>query len=98
MFVNVDSVAENVFVGYVEADIIHLHRYLASVFLIEQHADLQALRLARLEHLQNVCQRAPAVHDVLNQQHIQAFNVGHQVKVDAHISAGGIMPDPIGGE
>src|SRR5271157_1880527 len=98
MFVNVYPVPKYIFVRDIETNVIHGHRDFPTACLVEQYTHFQAFRLARLEHFQHARQGPAGVHDVLNEQNVQSFNIGVQVEVDAHIPAGGVTSHAIGGQ
>src|SRR5450759_3938745 len=98
MFINIDPITKNVLVRHIEPDVVHFNRNLAAIFFIKEYADLQASGLACFQHLQDVCKCSTAVDDIFDEQNIQAFNVGHQVKIDAYITARCIMSHAIGRE
>src|SRR5579872_4486804 len=81
----IQTVADNKFVGNREADVVRFDILNAARRLVEQRGDFQRLRLALLQHAAKIAEREAGIENVLDQNHVQAFDAGIEVLVETHL-------------
>src|SRR5205085_1331627 len=94
-FVVVQAVADHEHGGDLEARVADVQRDALRFDLVQQCADLQALRPPRAQVLQQVVQREARVHDVLDQQDVAAGDLVVEVLQDPD-HARGLGGRPVG--
>src|SRR5581483_9779825 len=83
-----EAIAKDELVGDVEADVINIDIHDAARWLAKKRTNLDAGRVACLQHTADVGQGRAAVDDIFDDQDIQAIDVATQVHVDAHDPGG----------
>lgn len=86
VLVEVEAVAKDKFVGDGEAAIMDGDDGLAALGLVEQGADFETLRLARLEQFQHRGDGVAAVYDIFHEQDVLVVDVGQQVHRHADVA------------
>ena len=84
----VQPIADNEAVGNFETHVGQRHVHFACLALVQQRADTQARRSPGLQCPQQVAQRGPGVNNVLDDQHVPAFDTHVQVLDNPHDAAG----------
>jgi hypothetical protein len=84
-------------IGDLEPDVARRQVDLPPLGLGQQRAHLERPRVTRAEVAQQVLERQPGVHDVLDDQHVAVFDRRVQVLEDPH-DAGGVGRRPVGGD
>src|SRR5579864_5439801 len=82
----IQTIAHHKFVGDREADIIRLDILNPARRLVEQRGNFQRLRLALLQHATQIAEREAGIENVLDENHVQTFDAGVEILVEAHLS------------
>jgi lysophospholipase L1-like esterase len=83
----VDAIADDEFVGNVEADPFGGDIGLAAAGLVEQGADFHAAGMARVENFQHMLERVAGIDDIFHHQHIAPGDLAAQILQNAHFPA-----------
>src|ERR1035437_3056906 len=85
----VESVTHHELVGDFEADVAHVHWPQAALGLIHQGRDADGMRLALIQHVHQIVQGYPAIHDVFDNQHVGALKRNVEVLGDLDFAGTG---------